>query len=98
MTPITVNSIGIDGEVFEDRRAEPRMRALKGATLSFNRGYGALECVVRNLSGRGARLSFGDTSAVPPNFTLRLSGEDKGRAAVVRWRTMRDVGISFDAN
>lgn len=41
MTPITRNSIGIDGEVFEERRKEPRRRVLKGATLSFNRGYGA---------------------------------------------------------
>lgn len=96
MEPITRKSIGIDGEVFEDRRAEPRQRIFKGGMLSFNRGYGALECVVRNLSPHGARLAFGETSAVPPHFGLRLSGEDRVRSAHVRWRTMTDIGVEFD--
>lgn len=95
MEPITRNSIGIDGAVFEDRRTEPRHRVLKGGTLTFNKGYGALECVARNLTARGALLCFGETSAVPPHFTLRLSGEDAGRQAKVRWRTMTHVGVEF---
>ncbi len=98
MEPITANSIGIDGEVFEERRSEPRRRVLKGGTLTFNKGYGALECVVRNMSARGARLAFGDTAAVPPRFDLRISGEDTGRIAQVRWRTLKDIGVEFVAN
>ena len=96
MEPITRKSIGIDGAVFEDRRAEPRHRVLKGGTLSFNKGYGALECVVRNLSEHGARLAFGETSAVPPRFGLRISGDDRFRDAHVRWRTMTDIGVELD--
>ncbi len=95
MTPITRNSIGIDGEVFEERRKEPRRRVLKGATLSFNRGYGALECVVRNQSEHGARLVFGDASAVPPAFELIVNGDALRRQASVRWRSANDVGVAF---
>jgi hypothetical protein len=95
MEPITRNSIGIDGEVFEDRRGMARHRVLKGGMLSFNKGYGALECVVRNLSDSGARLAFGDTAAVPPRFGLRISGHDMVRDAQVRWRTLTDVGVEF---
>lgn len=97
MEPITGNSIGIDGTVFAERRSEPRRRVFKGGTLSFNRGYGALECILRNLSERGARLQFGETSAVPPAFGLRLSGESHVRMARVRWRTLTDIGVEFDA-
>jgi hypothetical protein len=43
MDMITEKSIGVDGEVFAERRRAPRHRVLKGATLSFNKGYGALE-------------------------------------------------------
>ena len=96
MTRITTQSIGLDGEVFEDRRAEPRRRVFKGATLTFNNGYGALECVVRNMGDHGARLSFGDASAVPPHFDLRISGEDHARPAHARWRTMTEVGVAID--
>ena len=97
MGPITRKSIGIDGEVFEDRRAEPRHRVFKGGSLSFNKGYGALECVVRNQSEHGARLRFGETSAVPPQFDLRVGGEDRVRRAHVRWRGLTDIGVALDS-
>jgi hypothetical protein len=95
MAEITSHSIGIDGEVFEDRRRETRRRVFKGATVSFNRGYGAMECVVRNQSEEGARLSFGDIASVPPRFGLRLSGEAAARDATVIWRGGREIGVSF---
>ena len=92
MMPITEKSIAIDGEVFADRRGAVRQRAFKGASISFNRGYGAVECVVRNLSADGAKLAFGDTLAVPPKFSLRISGEEP-REAEVCWRSPREVGV-----
>ena len=82
-------------EPLEDRRAFARRRVFKGATLSFNKGYGALECVVRNESEKGARLSFGDTSAVPSGFDLTVRGDDMARHAKVRWRTLSLVGVEF---
>ncbi|MBX9464814.1 MAG: PilZ domain-containing protein [Aquamicrobium sp.] len=95
MEPITTKSIGIDGKVFEERRGEMRRRAFKGATLTFNGGYGAFECVVRNISEGGARLTFGEASAVPTRFDLAMSGDVRSRAAVVRWRSLTDVGVEF---
>jgi hypothetical protein len=95
MVPITHSSNGLDGNVFTERRAAQRHKVLKGATLHFNRGYGALECVVRNLSDNGARLAFGDIAAVPSRFDFRLSGAAAARPAVVRWRGVEDVGIEF---
>lgn len=95
MEPITQNSIGLDGNVFTERRAKPRHKVLKGATLRFNRGYGALECRVRNLSDSGARLAFGDIAAVPPRFDFCLAGAEAPVPAVVRWRGVEDVGIEF---
>lgn len=83
------------GEPLEDRRAFVRRRVFKGATLSFNKGYGALECVVRNESDKGALLSFGETSAVPPAFDLTVRGGDTVRHARVRWRTLSVVGVEF---
>lgn len=80
---------------FAERRAATRRRVLKGATLSFNKGYGALECVVRNESEKGALLAFGETSAVPPSFDMTIKGSDAIRAAQVRWRTMTQVGVEF---
>lgn len=97
MSPITENSIGLDGEVFAERRTETRHRVFKGGRLSFNKGYSALECVVRNLSARGARLALGETTAVPNAFALQIAGEDAARPVVVRWRSQAAVGVEFAA-
>jgi len=95
MDTITEKSIGLDGNVFAERRTTPRRRVLKGARLSFNKGYGALECTVRNESGTGALLVFGETAAVPASFDLTISGSDGLRPARVRWRTPTLVGVEF---
>ena len=81
---------------FRERRSQMRYRVLKGATLSFNNGYGALECVVRNRSAHGARLVFGDAAAVPSRFELRISGDPCVHDAHVRWRSLNVVGVALD--
>ena len=83
-----------DEAVSPERRAEVRRRVLKGAVLSFNRGFSSFECVVRNLSDGGARLSLGETFALPTTVDIRLGDEPK-RTAYVRWRTPVAIGIQF---
>lgn len=77
-----------------ERRAALRRRVFRGATLSFNKGYGALEGVVRNESECGAMLNFGETSAVPSEFDLAVKGA-MPRSARVRWRDRTHVGVEF---
>ena len=95
MDAITEKSIGLDGDVFSDRRAEHRRKVLKGAVLTFNRGFGTFECIVRNQSDTGARLSFGDTSAVPNVFDLEIVGSEVKRQAQVRWRSITAIGVAL---
>ena len=83
MDAITEKSIGLDGQVFAERRVAARRRVLKGAKLTFNKGYGAL-------------LAFGETAAVPPSFALAINGEEAGRQARVRWRSPTLVGVAFE--
>ena len=78
-----------------ERRTQARRRVLKGAIIRFNNGYGAFECVVRNLSESGAKLTFGETSAVPAAFQLKIGGDGQSREARVRWRSPDSVGVSF---
>jgi hypothetical protein len=79
----------------EERRHTQRRRVLKGATLSFNRGYSAFECVVRNQSDGGVRISLAETFAVPTSFRLAISGESQIRSAHVAWRRTDEMGVTF---
>jgi hypothetical protein len=77
----------------DERRAEERHKALKGARIIFNSGYGAMECLVRNQSEHGARLVFGDVAAVPNHFAIYVSGTQQRQNASVQWRYGDQVGI-----
>ena len=96
MNPITEKSIGVDGQVLSERRVALRRRVLKGATLTFNSGFSAFECVVRNQSAEGALLSLSETFSLPAQFDLLISGEDTLRRARARWRSMTAIGVEFE--
>ena len=78
-----------------DRRCERRRRTLKGAFLEFNNGYSTFECVLRDMTSHGARVSMGHTTGVPTRFKLTITGEQTPIEAIVRWRTPRDMGLGF---
>jgi hypothetical protein len=89
---VSESSSGMD---HAERRSQRRHRVLKGAIIRFNKGYGAFECVVRNLSENGAKLTFGETSAIPAAFELKIAGDERMREAHVRWRSPDSIGVSF---
>jgi hypothetical protein len=76
-----------------ERRAEMRRKTFKGAMLRFNGGYSVFDCIVRNRSGSGACLAFGNGSGVPARFELKIAGEDGVRTAIVRWRSANALGV-----
>jgi hypothetical protein len=86
----------IGSRIFNERRAVERRRSFKGALLRFNGGYGALECLVRNFSAGGARLSFGEATAVPPRFELKVNQESAWHRAAVKWRKGNEVGVAYE--
>jgi PilZ domain len=88
----SATSHGFDGE---ERRTEHRRRILKGAVIKFNNGFGNLECVLRNLTSKGARISMGQTGGIPSRLQIHIVGERTPIEALVQWRTPRDIGLSF---
>lgn len=81
--------------VHKERRVELRRRALKSGLLSFNNGYGAFQCVVRDISDGGARLAFGAALGVPSCFDLRVGDDGDWLPVSVRWRMGDMIGVAF---
>lgn len=96
MTPVMGQQKAVPANTNVDRRATRRRRVLKGATLSFNRGYSAFECVVRSQSDGGARLSLGETFAIPATFRLAIAGEADARTVHIVWRKPDELGVTFE--
>lgn len=77
-----------------DGRAAQRRRTLKGARIIFNAGRSTIDCIVRNLSGKGARLELPSVVGVPNTFDLSIT-DDGVRPCRVAWRSLKELGVEF---
>jgi hypothetical protein len=77
-----------------EKRAVPRQRVLKGATIAFA-GRG-IPCTVRNLSPKGAGLDVATTTSLPSSFTLMIATSQFVRRCHSIWRNDTRVGVVFD--
>jgi hypothetical protein len=57
-----------------DKQRQARCRVLKGAHITFKGHWAAIDCVVRNLSDRGACLKVESPIGIPDSFDPVLGG------------------------
>src|SRR3712207_3558170 len=79
----------------KDQRRSPRLRVLMAAKISFNHGHSSLDCLVRNISEVGARISASDAVALPDEFELSIPQKNATFRAHMVWRRSDDIGVSF---
>ena len=77
-----------------DKRAAPRYRVLKGATIAFD-GNG-IACTVRNLSSSGAAVEVAAPVSLPPSFMLLIEKDQFIRRCHPVWSNGKRIGIAFD--
>ena len=81
-------------EYIIEKRAAPRHKVLKGATIAFD-GNG-VACTVRNLSSNGAAVDFASRVSLPPSFMLVIEKDQFIRRCRPVWNNDRRVGVAFD--
>jgi hypothetical protein len=77
-----------------DRRGAPRRRVYFGAKIFLSDGKSVFDCVVRDLSTSGARLSLGQFQAIPKRFTLLITELGTFQCELVR-AVGNEYGIRF---
>lgn len=80
----------------EEKRSVPRLRSLKAARIILAGGHSTFDCMVKNLTGKGARLVMESTIAVPDTFALRFE-DGTMHGCAVRWRKVSELGVSFES-
>jgi hypothetical protein len=78
----------------EERRKSARRRTLKRGKVILTK-WTVMDCVVRNLSERGARLEFGGPVELPKTFQLQLMDSGATLAAELLWQRGLTAGVSF---
>jgi hypothetical protein len=76
------------------RRTADREETYKFGVAEVGGGCRLL-CIVRDISTAGARLSVDNPECFPPAFVLQVPMLSLVRRATVRWRSERELGVSF---
>lgn len=77
-----------------ENRLIPRRTTLKGGRIVFNAGRSTIDCTVRNLSSKGAKLQVSSVVGIPDSFDLVLDGNAR-QPCRVAWRTLKELGVAF---
>ena len=78
-----------------EHRRETRQRVFLKGRIVFNNGASTFDCLVRDMSGSGARLALSETAALPEGFELFVPQKDRTYRATLRWRREDGVGVTF---
>ena len=79
----------------DERRAHPRYKVLKRVKAVFNANRSVLDCVMRDISLGGARLSCAQPAQLPDQFQLVFMAEREMRDVRVAWRSLDQLGVEF---
>jgi PilZ domain len=79
----------------KERRQAARKRSLLQGRVYYNHRRSSVDCLVRDISERGAKLVFGEPVAVPDVLELYLPGKEELHRVVVQWRKGTEMGVDF---
>ena len=77
-----------------ERRAFTRQRTFLPGVLAFQNGAATADCLVRNLTERGAQVELGHP-ATPETFELRVPTRGLRAEARVAWRNGTRIGLAL---
>ncbi len=75
-------------------RAAPRQRVLKAAKIILD-DWGAIDCIVRDVSDTGARIKVENVSTLPHKFRLLITMDNTIRPVQVAWKLNNLIGVAF---
>jgi hypothetical protein len=76
-----------------DRRKHQRSPAYMGGLITTDRRLIAIDCVVRNMSGAGAKLLVPNATLLPEEFELHITKHESASRVRTRWRRERELGV-----
>jgi hypothetical protein len=86
---------GIKSPVMTElRRAERRQVSESGKIILLNCSFDVIDCLIRNMSSRGACLEVPSQYDIPSTFAL-IIGAGNPIACKVAWRQATRIGVRF---
>jgi PilZ domain-containing protein len=78
-----------------DRRQNARDKVLYGGVAEINERGSTMDCVVRNISERGACVEIDQAAKIPEEMSLTIARKGRSFLARLIWRQANKVGLAF---
>jgi hypothetical protein len=78
-----------------ERRNSRRSKSFLRGFVYVSRKRGALACLIRDLSEKGARIIFSDQVTLPDIVELYIPQREQTLRARVSWRKNDEIGLAF---
>lgn len=78
-----------------ERRSSSRQRSFLRGCIFFNNRRSAVDCLIRDISDTGARLTFSSTVAIPDVADLYIAQREQMLRIRVEWRHGDEAGVTF---
>ncbi len=79
----------------DERRLKPRTRTFLQGRVFYNNRRQSADCIIRELTDDGARLSFTDPVGLPHAFELHIPHRDQTIRVETAWNHGTEVGVGF---
>ena len=80
-----------------ERRNSRRLKSFLRGFVYFDKRRGAMNCLVRDFSGEGARIIFSEAVTIPDMINLHIPQKNQTMRARVTWRRGDEIGLGFSA-
>src|ERR1700680_295462 len=77
------------------QRAAGRHKSFLKGRIYFNNKQSSIDCLIREISEGGARLTFSDSVATPDVVELYIPNKDETYRAKVKWHKGDEMGVAF---
>jgi len=78
-----------------DRRTSTRQRSFLQGRIYFNNRRSSIDCLLRDYSETGARVTLSEAVTVPEAMELYIPNKELVHRARVEWRSGNEMGVSF---
>lgn len=78
-----------------ERRRIARQKSFLRGTIHFNNRRSVADCLIRDISPFGARLTFGGTVTTPDVLELHIPQKEQTLRVHVMWRHGTEIGVAF---
>jgi len=78
-------------------RNSRRLKSFLRGFVYFDKRRGTMSCLVRDLSGDGARIIFSEAVTIPDMINLHIPQKNQTLRARVTWRRGDEIGLGFSA-